>query len=616
MRYAPGVDAALALCALKDERGAVKSKNENNEVALPSDAEVRAALARILTSPVFLAAPKLTAFLHYVVEATLDGSDTRLKGYTVGIEALGRPDSFDPATDPIVRVEAGRLRAALTRYYAGPGRNDPIAIEMARGSYVPHFRRRVAPRLPTRAAGIARRWFEIARRPRLMLRLTRRYRFAASIVAVAVAIGVVIDIAQDAARQKWELASPDYSTASVEKKATPHDLVLPIGPLLYVEPIKVIGTPGPQTISVESLRRRLVDAFARFDDIKVVADAAALAKRTPDYQLSILVQFYHDQSTSLLFRVLDVANGTVVWSLSFDQLRLANETAPEQARIVRSVATALVPQPMGVIHARERLKLANADPLDPYRCLLESYDYLYSFDRTRHAAVRDCLEKAVGNRPDFASGMIQLARVYLREHQFAIDVRPGHSPALYRALAMANRGLELKPGSARAHSALFELALARGDFAAAMPEGERAVALNPNDMPVRFHYGAMLILLGKVEKGEAIVREVAAESTVPPGRLNFILFVAAYLKGDLDAAADYAKQIAGDPIGAGCLARALVAGKQGDWAAALRERECLRTQQAGWRTNPYALLKKLFPAPPVLDRIVADLRAIAAAAPK
>jgi hypothetical protein len=83
-----------------------------------------------------------------VVEAALAGCADRLKAYTIAVEALGRGENFDPQTDPIVRVEAVRLRRALAAYYAGPGAHDPLIIELPRGRYVPTFRRarRSAPR--------------------------------------------------------------------------------------------------------------------------------------------------------------------------------------------------------------------------------------------------------------------------------------------------------------------------------------------------------------------------------------------------------------------------------------------------------------------------------------
>ena len=98
-----------------------------------SEAEMQAALDRILASESFRSSPQLGAFLRYVVEAAIGGRAASLKGYTIGVEALGRDASFDPQADPIVRVEATRLRRALERYYAGDGSADPLVIELPRG---------------------------------------------------------------------------------------------------------------------------------------------------------------------------------------------------------------------------------------------------------------------------------------------------------------------------------------------------------------------------------------------------------------------------------------------------------------------------------------------------
>jgi hypothetical protein len=122
--------------------------------------EVRAALATIAASRPFKTSPKLTSFLRFVVETTLAGEGRRLKGYTIGVEALGRGENFDPQADPIVRVEAVRLRRALAAYYVGEGSHDPVIIGLPRGRYVPTFRRaaRSAPRkLWLRARGVLQR---------------------------------------------------------------------------------------------------------------------------------------------------------------------------------------------------------------------------------------------------------------------------------------------------------------------------------------------------------------------------------------------------------------------------------------------------------------------------
>ena len=103
--------------------------------------EIRDQTARILGSTVFHNSLRLARFLNFVVETTLAGNGERIKAYTIAIEALGRGADFNPEVDAIVRVEAGRLRTALARYYATEGRDDTLVIELPRGNYVPTFRR-------------------------------------------------------------------------------------------------------------------------------------------------------------------------------------------------------------------------------------------------------------------------------------------------------------------------------------------------------------------------------------------------------------------------------------------------------------------------------------------
>jgi serine/threonine-protein kinase len=79
--------------------------------------------------------------LRFIVEETLAGRSNGLKEYTLGVDAFDRGEDFDPRLNPIVRIEAGRLRSRLKQYYAGEGRRDEIQIYLPRGTYTPVFRK-------------------------------------------------------------------------------------------------------------------------------------------------------------------------------------------------------------------------------------------------------------------------------------------------------------------------------------------------------------------------------------------------------------------------------------------------------------------------------------------
>jgi serine/threonine-protein kinase len=105
---------------------------------MPSPAADREAileqLGRVLSSQAFRGAERSRKLLSFVVERTADGQADAVKEYTLGTEVLGRSDSFDPRTDPIVRAEASRLRQRLELYYAAEGRSDSLVITLAKGS--------------------------------------------------------------------------------------------------------------------------------------------------------------------------------------------------------------------------------------------------------------------------------------------------------------------------------------------------------------------------------------------------------------------------------------------------------------------------------------------------
>src|SRR5215831_9149709 len=111
---------------------------------LKSEHAIREHLAGVLSSAAFAQVDRLKRFLRYVAEETLAGRSEKLKEYPIGVEVFDRETSFDPRTDPIVRVQARRLRARLGRYYEEEGRNEELRIELPKGSYAPVFHRRGA----------------------------------------------------------------------------------------------------------------------------------------------------------------------------------------------------------------------------------------------------------------------------------------------------------------------------------------------------------------------------------------------------------------------------------------------------------------------------------------
>ena len=138
--------------------------NLNGSQEPPISAEmIRAQLEKILSSPGFATAERLTRFLRYTVEESLSGQTDKLKESFLGVEVFGRRPTYDPRMDAVVRTEAVKLRARLKDYYAGEGREDALFIDLPKGGYVPAFRwREKTPDTPavveTLAAVSSSRW--------------------------------------------------------------------------------------------------------------------------------------------------------------------------------------------------------------------------------------------------------------------------------------------------------------------------------------------------------------------------------------------------------------------------------------------------------------------------
>jgi tetratricopeptide (TPR) repeat protein len=111
---------------------------------LPREAVIRE-LETVLASETFVNSSRLSRFLRYVVEQTLDGRGERLKEYQIGVDVFERDGDYDQRTDPVVRVEARQLRFKLSEYYAGPGSNDAVVISLPKGGYAARFERKAVP---------------------------------------------------------------------------------------------------------------------------------------------------------------------------------------------------------------------------------------------------------------------------------------------------------------------------------------------------------------------------------------------------------------------------------------------------------------------------------------
>jgi TolB-like protein len=101
-------------------------------------------LDRITSSDEFRKCPQLLRFLRFAVKEALSRRNGGSKERLIGMEVFGRPADYDAGADPVVRVEARRLRRKLAEYYDGDGREDPLEIRLPKGGYLPTFEARTS----------------------------------------------------------------------------------------------------------------------------------------------------------------------------------------------------------------------------------------------------------------------------------------------------------------------------------------------------------------------------------------------------------------------------------------------------------------------------------------
>jgi tetratricopeptide (TPR) repeat protein len=520
----------------------------------PPPDDVRAQVGRMTASDVFVSSPQLSSFLQFVVEAVLRGQGERLKGYTIGVEVLRRDVTFDPQIDPIVRVEATRLRRAIGRYYAGPGANDAIQIDLPRGGYVPCISWRGAAAVSPPQAG------------RIVLAAGN------GLPTLRVAPFVV-------------LGTPDTKVVAAE---TLGGKIAEAFALFDIINVTMAAPPAPRTGPL-------------------AAAAPAASGNRSDYRLDGTIEYRGNESVDLRFKLVDESDSTVIWSRALEKLSGVGDGGDSERKIILELAGAIV-QPFGVISANDRAKRLAGNTLDPrYQCLLEAGDALRSFEPEAHVRVRDQLEKLVAIDPNFANGFTLLAAFHAREYMTGLGARPEEPPPLDRALKAARRGIELKPQSSRAYHLLFTVLFLRGEKEAGIAAAERSISLNPYDLFAMAEYGGRLIYCGEIDRGMSILREAVGFGSVLPSWSHFSLFVGHYMRGDLAAARYHASQLTSETYVFGQLARALIADADGDAAETSRAVQAVVAFHPSWRLDPRREIGKLINDPVIADRLARDL---------
>jgi adenylate cyclase len=471
-----------------------------------SDEEIRRELERVLVSPDFDASPRNKRFLAHVVEQVLVGRKELIKAYSIATAVFGRSDDFDPQMDPIVRIEAVRLRRSLERYYLLSGRDDPIKIDIRKGTYCPVFRHaesarspapsHEAPNPPSQRPSILVGHFEGDYRsdPSLSFGFSRRVVFALTRFSE-------IDV---------------YSSE------------VPLG-----------GDAG----------------HAPKDEVDFILAGAVSA---PDGQLRV---------NALL---TDTRTGRHVWSESFETAVTSTGSCNARDDLAERVARAVGQPYGPLLLSREREAQDHpAFRTTASHCVVRFYRYLRSFDRTLHAEAWECLERAVREEPDHSEALACLAIIRVDAVRFGYG-SGNEPDAIGQARALAARSVELAPHASRSDHALALALWFSGDVSGALEQYSMGLELNPNDTELMADFGLRLALQGKWDRSRMLLERAYAANPGLPSVFRTGLALEEFVAGRFAESLAQARRISAPTIVHGAVMRAVAAERLGlvDEAAA------------------------------------------------
>ena len=455
---------------------------------LSSD-EIRAHLQRVLDSPLFSTARRQSEFLRFVVNRASQGQSGDLKESLIGVAVYGRNPSYDPKEDSIVRAEAARLRAKLREYYDTEGRNDPMRIELPKGTYAPTFHLTatepaVAPPAPEPPAP--------ERPPKIRFRWWWVVAAAAALILVAVAVW------------SWQAASARHARS------------------IAIVPIKNLGPDRAADSIGDNLADEFTSALVDSNEWLMVGRAPAIDESGRDQMLSWLQRNLHadfvltgsyrtgpNSNVTLSLQLADVHDGHLLWAKTYQQ-RLVS-LAQSQKEFTRSIVAEFTAKATRSSSARATRAPSNERARQSYS---RARELLSLADETEQGLEQSLklFQDAVVADPKFGPAWAGLGEANVA---LAHTVRQPLEKRIADGRAAALKAIALDDSDGEAHFVLGEVLLGEDwKFKSAALELARAAELDPIRAFTQIYYSQTLTILGDFAGAQRAVEE--AQARLPP----------------------------------------------------------------------------------------------------
>ncbi|MCP4334685.1 MAG: hypothetical protein GY785_18685 [Gammaproteobacteria bacterium] len=506
-----------------------RKENLRPDNASVRESDVRATLARILGSKSFARTKRVGPFLSFVVEEAFAGRGSRLKAFTIAQEIYGRDETFDPRTDTIVRVEAGRLRHRLTQYYETEGRNDPVLIELPKGGYTPRFTRNNVAVLKTAIQTRASNATLVAAPGRSLTRIG-----SVVVLTIIVALTAWIFLTKD--RQ----TTLNSSAEIIENPAQSSRL------FLAVLPLKTLADDPLEDRLAAGLVEAIVTDMTKLSGLSVMAHTSLLNLDTRPGNLSTIRRDFgathalrgslerEDDLIRVNVQLVDIATSTTVWAERLDgkvgNLLDLQDILAE--KIVNHLAVQVSRNEYTLLRKRHT---SNPEALALYRQALVLM--MPPDDIQRVVTAQHMFQRIIEIDPDFGGGYAGGSFTHLVTALFLRAKDPDGE--LEKGINLSLRAIEVDPDFGMGYVTLAFAYAMSGRQDEALFNARRAVAVQPGDAFTQFVYGLSLTLAGKPHTAIVALSEaIRLDPAEPRTPYRNVLGIAHYGAGEYLLAAE------------------------------------------------------------------------------
>ncbi len=493
---------------------------------------ILASLEQMLAWPEISRSPQLVKFLDYIVRRTLAGDEQSIKAYSIAVDVLGRSADFDPQADPIVRVQARRLRGLIDEYYRGPGSGDPVRIALPVGRYVPEFILVGQPALPGGGSG------DLVRAP-----ATGRAHAAGGLAMSWFAL-VVLVMGIGAVGLALLIFRPWIGPVQTAGQLQPPSITV-------VEFQNLVGRQSGAP-RVSGLAIELVTDLDQFEDIDVrygggtnVAMATAEGGGA-DYVLTGIVRL--DAGMVQYSAILtDSGSGTVVWNHSV-AIPAAEAAQADALDVVSRRLSLVLGSPRGPLHVAARQWLAQALPVDGnaslYLCRMLFHSYRASGAPALAARTDACLSALPASDQESPVGLAIAGTLLAEQDPGGAARDTAYAERLRGAQLLLDRAINLAPLSGFIWEQHARLREERGQLDLARTDYGSAIQLNPANADALAGYARLLALAGDLAEAEGMARDAAERTPDPPNWYFGVPALLALQSGDYQAAVEAAEKYA------------------------------------------------------------------------